>query len=68
MPITQIGLVYYADDAEKKVFRKIYPTGDDSELDDPQWTTVAVDKDRTAILVKVLKDSPEALQEMTGTP
>ena len=35
MPITLIGIVYYEDDPEKKVFRIIYPTVDDKELDEP---------------------------------
>jgi hypothetical protein len=35
MPITQIGHVYYADDPHQRVFRKVYPTRDDSELDGP---------------------------------
>lgn len=35
MPITMFGIVYYADDPEKKVFRVVYPTVDDKELDEP---------------------------------
>jgi hypothetical protein len=35
MPVSQVGIVYYADDPEKKVFRIVYPQHDDSELDEP---------------------------------
>ncbi len=35
MPLTMLGIVYYADDPEKKVFRIVYPTVDDKELDEP---------------------------------
>lgn len=35
MPVTMVGIVYYADDPEKKVFRIVYPEVDDSELDQP---------------------------------
>jgi hypothetical protein len=35
MPITMLGIVYYADDPEKKVFRIVYPSLDDKELDEP---------------------------------
>jgi hypothetical protein len=35
MPVTKIGLVYYADDPDKKIFRRVFPTLDDSELDGP---------------------------------
>jgi hypothetical protein len=34
MPVTKVGIVYYKDDPGK-VFRIIYPTNDDSELDGP---------------------------------
>ena len=32
---TLVGIVYYADDPDKKVFRIIYPEFDDRELDQP---------------------------------
>lgn len=35
MATSLIGLVYYTDDPHKRVFRVIYPTHDDSELDQP---------------------------------
>lgn len=35
MPVTQWGIVYYADDPEKKVFRIVYPQFHDEELDKP---------------------------------
>ena len=68
MAITQVGLVYYEDDPEKKIFRKVYPEVDDVELNAPCFTTDGVDSRRKAILIKVPADSPEALANMTGTP
>lgn len=58
MPVTMMGIVYYADDPDKKVFRLVTPTEDDSELDrpDPQygyWTVFGVDPNRTAVMDKV---------------
>lgn len=35
MPVTQIGLVYYADDPHKRVFRRVYPEFSNAELDQP---------------------------------
>jgi len=32
MPVTKIGLVYYADDPNKRIFRCVKPEIDDSEL------------------------------------
>ncbi len=34
MPVTKVGIVYYKDDPGN-VFRIVYPTFDDSELDGP---------------------------------
>ena len=68
MAITQVGLVYYEDDPDKKIFRKVYPTIDDAELNAPCWTVDGVNIRRKAILIKVSADSPEALAAMTGTP
>lgn len=50
-----IGLVYYADDPHKRVFRTVYPSLDepDSILDDPQWLTDGVDPLRGAVMDKV---------------
>ena len=52
-----MGLVYYADDPDKKVFRRVYPVyaqGEtDAVLDDPQWVTVGLDGIRPVILAKV---------------
>ena len=42
MPITQVGLVYYADDPTQSVFRWVYPSVDDSELDDPKHLTEGI--------------------------
>lgn len=65
MSVTQVGIVYYADDPDRKVFRVITPSFDDSELDvpDPEqgsWTVFGVDPTRTAILEKVPLDDPRA--------
>ena len=35
MPITQVGIVYYAKDPKKRVFRVVYPIVEDAELDRP---------------------------------
>ena len=35
MAKTQVRIVYYADDPQKKVFRIVYPEFDDVELDQP---------------------------------
>ena len=35
MAITKVGIVYYADDHNKAVFRIVFPEFDDSELDGP---------------------------------
>jgi hypothetical protein len=71
MPVTQVGIIYYADDPDKNVFRIVTPTEDDSELDqpDPQygdWTVFGTDPDRVAVMEKVPIGDPKA--KMTGTP
>lgn len=71
MPVTQVGIVYYADDPDQKVFRIVTPSFDDSELDQPdpiygEWTVFGVDPTRTAVMDKVLLDDPRA--QLTGTP
>ena len=66
MPVTLVGLVSYADDG--KVFRKVYPTVDDSELDDRRWVTEGCNPSRTAVMRKVRAWMPEATADMTGTP
>lgn len=66
MAATLIGLVYYADDVNKKVFRKVYPQHDNSELDDPRWTTKNINATRTAVLIKVVQGSSDD-RPMTGT-
>ncbi len=63
-----IGNVYYADDPERLIFRRIWPTSDNSELDDPQWVTIGCDPSRQAVLIKVPADSPEATAPMIGLP
>jgi hypothetical protein len=66
--VSQVGLVYYLDDPEQKVFRKVFPSDDDSELDDPQWVTLGCDPARRAVLIKVPSDSDAASGSMTGMP
>lgn len=53
MAVTQVGVVAYADDPTRP-FRIVYPRVDDSELDDPQWTTLGCDRSRRAVLTKFL--------------
>lgn len=68
--IVQVGNVYYEDDPDKKVFRQVFQEDTDppDELDDPRWITEGCDPARTAVLVKVAPDSPEANVEITGLP
>lgn len=66
MAVTKVGLVSYVDDG--KVFRKVFPTVSDSELDDRRWVKEGCNPARTAIMQKVRKDSPEAAAPMTGKP
>jgi len=66
MPVTQIGIVYYADDPDQKVFRLVMPTHNDSELDAPdpkygEWTVFGIEPDRIAVLEKVLAGSARAV-------
>lgn len=35
MPVTKVGIVYYADDPTRRVFRVVFPEHDDAELDQP---------------------------------
>lgn len=66
MSVTLIGLVSYEDDG--KVFRKVYPEHDDSELDDPQWTTDGCDPTRKAVLHKIPIEHTDVHTPFTGTP
>ena len=68
MPVTLIGNVYYEDDPYRKTFRRVYPTNDDAELDDPQWTTVGCDPNRKAVMDKVPVNSDDAISPMDGLP
>lgn len=63
-----VGVVYYADDPGKNIFRIVYPQFDDAELNDPQWTTLGLDRTRTAVLVKCLPGDPLVTSPMTGAP
>lgn len=66
MPVTKVGIVFYADDPEKKVFRIVYPERDDRELRDPQWTSLGTDPNRRAVLLEVDPTDPRV--RFTGTP
>lgn len=68
MAVTQVGIVYYQDDPAQGVFRIVYPQLDDSELDDPRWTTEGCNPDRVAVLAKVTPDDPRVIAGFTGTP
>lgn len=58
----RIGIVYYADDPNRTIFRTVFLTGDDPEsmLDDPKWVTEGCDSDRVVRLIKLesLEDIP----------
>lgn len=60
-----IGYVYYADDPERRVFRKVLPNyalGEtDAVLDDPTWVTLGCDPARKAVMAKVGDCDPLAL-------
>lgn len=69
MAVTQVGLIYYADDPDQKIFRIVTPSRDDSELDLPDpihgaWTEFGIMEGRTAIMRKVAIDDPSA--QLTG--
>ena len=71
MTVSKVGLVFYQDTVVPPatlgaVFRLVYPTSDDSELDDPEWTTMGCDPSRTAVLVKVPQSAIPAFT--MGTP
>lgn len=67
-----IGLVYFSDDPLKRAFRRVMLTPGESEsaLDDPQWLTLGIAKDRQpfAAMLKVSEGSSEAKTPMTATP
>jgi hypothetical protein len=65
-----VGIVYYADDVDQKIFRKVYLARgeDETQLDDPKWITLGCNPNRTAVMVKVADDDPLALGPMTGAP
>jgi hypothetical protein len=78
MPVTKIGIIYYSDDPHKRVFRVVYPTNDDSELDAPcpdildtsgqpvHWTDFNVDDSRPRVLEKIAKS--DTTVRFHGTP
>lgn len=70
MAVTQVGLIYYADDPDEKVFRIVTPTKDDSELDLPDpihgaWTEFGIMEGRTALMRKVAINDPSV--RITGS-
>lgn len=67
MPVTKVGIVYYQDTPDQ-VFRFVYPTSDDSELDNPQWTTEGCDPARVAVLEQVEPSDPRVAAGFTGVP
>lgn len=71
MAVTKVGLVYYADDPEKKVFRRVYPVTDDAELDDKlsihEWKTVGTNPRRKAVFEVVDAGSVED-RAFSGAP
>lgn len=42
MPTTQLGIVYYAKDPKKRVFRVVYPIIEDAELDRPPHDSTGI--------------------------
>lgn len=68
MPVTLVGNVYYADDPDRLIFRRVWPEVDEGELDDPKWVTLGCNADRTAVMEKVAADSSEASAPMLGAP
>lgn len=52
---TVIGLVWYADDPHKRVFRKVFlsPGDPESELDNPRWVKEGCDPARVAVIRKI---------------
>lgn len=60
-----VGVVYYADDPEKKIFRKVFPVDGDPPdiLDDPCWITDGCDPARTAVLEKVTVEEAAAMPQ-----
>jgi hypothetical protein len=72
MPVSLVGLVYYQDDPDKKTFRIVTPSFDDSELDVPdpivgEWTQFGIDPSRVAVMDKVALDDPRVAAGLTGT-
>ena len=66
--VTKMGIVYYADDPDKVVFRKVYPTADDRELNDQRWVTEGCDPSRCAIIETIDTISPHATVSVIGMP
>lgn len=67
--LAAIGVVYYGDDPDKKVFRTVFQEDGDplDELVDPKWTTEACDVTRNPILEAFQPNDPN-IPAMIGTP
>ena len=65
-----MGLVYYADDPDKRVFRKVYLVPGETwvEFTNPKHVIEGVDPSRKAVLVLVDDNSEAARAPMTGVP
>ncbi len=68
MVATMVGNVYYLDDPQRNIFRRVWALNDDTELDDPKWVNLGCDPSRIAVMIKVPKDSADATSPMTGLP
>lgn len=66
MPVTKVGLVYYADDPSQVVFKRVYPTADDSELENQCWVTDCCDPSRAVAMKIVDAGSSEATAAWLG--
>jgi|SRR5215831_15505758 len=73
MPVTKHGIVYYDDDPHKRVFRRIFPTFDDNELDQSPpgfpgetWASFGTNKTRPSKMDKVAPT--DVTGRLRGTP
>lgn len=64
-----VGVVYYADDPSRRVFRRVYLTAaeTDAEFDNPAHITDGLDPARTAVLVRVDETDLHNF-DLTGAP
>lgn len=66
--VSQVGLVYYADDPTQSPFRIVYPTVADSELNDPRWVTQNLDTTRPVAILIIPAALAPGLGGLTATP